>query len=87
MNPEYTQYAPSDITTVDMTNEDNPTPLSEFFLDADIRDIVEESINPADVNGTFATNFPELARKTWVGPNVSTWATGLWFPVAQEDQE
>ena len=80
LNPQYSDYPPRDITTRDATDPENIPSLDDFFLDNDIKELMEEDIDAINLNEHFYQNFPEFAEKCWAGPHVSQWARGLGFP-------
>jgi len=72
-DPRFSTYPPSDIDLIDLTNEDNPTALDEYFLDDTIKQMMEEDIPTENLDSEFATSFPEFARKCWRFNHISDW--------------
>ena len=80
MNPQFCDYPPHEITTIDATDPENVPSLDDFFLDNDIKDFMEEDVEALNLNANFYENFPEFAVKCWGGSNYSQWARSLGFP-------
>jgi hypothetical protein len=81
MDRNYSEYPPTDITTVDCTNEEEPHPLDTFFLDQDIIDIIKVDLEEQDLNSLFYSTYTTFARKIWSGAYYPEYArTQLGFP-------
>ena len=81
LDPANTRYPPADIETEDVTDPENPQPLDHFFMDENIKEFMEEDIESHQLNPSFVTNFPEVARLCWAHHHVSEWARTLGFPI------
>lgn len=69
----FSEYPPNRIDLVDLTDEDNPPALDEYFLDDDIKRFMEEDLPEARLDREFATNYPDFARKCWKYNHISSW--------------
>ena len=76
-DPRFTAYPPANIDLTDLTDEENPPALDEYFMNEDIKTLMEEDVEPQHLNNDFATTFPEFARKCWKFNHISDW--GLHF--------
>lgn len=77
---EFSRFPPDSIETTDVTGED-PEPLDNYFLNYDIKVMMEEDIDNEALNTAFFGNNEETALKCWSRPTSFQWATGLGFPV------
>ena len=73
MDERFNNYPPRNINLVDATDEENPPTLDEYFLDDDIKTLMEEDLNPGSLTSDFATEYPEFARRCWKYNHISTW--------------
>ena len=76
----YSTYPPETILTMDCSTDEDPPALDQFFLDQDIKSLMEEDIDAEHLDSNFYTNFPDFARKCWAGTHYSAWARGIGFP-------
>ncbi len=75
------QFPPSDITTHDAADPENPPPLDRYFMNETIKNFMEEDINETSLNESFVQEWPEIAAKCWASSQVSQWAYSLGFPI------
>ena len=80
MDDQFTKYPPSDITTIDATDLDNIPSLDHFFMDSDIRKILQQELSPNMLDCNFYTNYTDFATKCWSGVTDFFYATSLGFP-------
>jgi hypothetical protein len=81
LDRRYSEYPPSDILTMDCTNEEDPHPLDMFFLDQDIIDMLKVDVDEEDLTSQFYSTYPDFARKIWSGAYYPDYArTQLGFP-------
>ena len=80
MDRAYHRYVPNDVYIVDGTNEDNPHALDEFFMDDDIKRIMETDLEESALNSEFYETYTEFARKIYSGDYASAYAHSLGFP-------
>jgi hypothetical protein len=73
-------FPPTDITTMDLTDEQDPPALDMFLLDQDIETIIKQEFREEDLNEDFYTDYPDLARKLWGGNHYNDFARSLGFP-------
>ena len=81
MDPEYSEYPPKNIETVDAMKEDPEKfpALDEFFLDHDINAFLREDVESTELNEDFVENYPDFAAKCWSTMEPSKWARSLGF--------
>jgi len=79
-DPVHSRFPPQNIELVDATDEENPKSLDEYFMDADIKTLMQEDMEEGILNNTFFGTFTDFARKCWKYPFVSPWAMSLGFP-------
>lgn len=77
---EFTQFVPSEIATVDLSEDETPPPLDEFFLDRDIRKFVETEVDESFLNENFHQEHHDLAVKCWREEINFKFANELGFP-------
>ena len=73
-------WPPTDIITVDNTNEENPHSLDMFFMDNDIVEIVQREFAEEYLNQEFYSTYNSFALKLWSGTNYPEFARKLGFP-------
>ena len=62
-----------------MTDDDNLPSLDSFFMDDDIKNIMEQDIAEEELNNKFVLNYPSFANRVYAGNNYSDWARTLGF--------
>lgn len=75
---------------IDLTNENDPPALDEYFMDNDIKTFMEEDIHEDQLNSQFAINYPYFARKCWRYNYISEWGLqtlGFADLIHQEEQK
>ena len=80
MDPNNSRYPPAAITTTDITNDENPPSLDQFFMDNDIIQFIQTDLDPNDLTNEFFVRFPVLAHQLWAGQNYPDYARSLGFP-------
>lgn len=80
MSNSYSSWPPPNIVTSDETNEEDPAPLDDFFLDNEIQQYMEENIQAAVLNANFYEEHHEIAVKCWSNPTSLMWAHERGFP-------
>jgi hypothetical protein len=80
MDENFTDCPPSDIVTRDATEPDDLPSLDQFFLDTDIKRILQQELHENILNCTFFESYPDFAAKCWSGATDSSHATSLGFP-------
>ena len=86
----FTEYPPDDIDLIDLTNENDPPALDEYFMDNDIKTFMEEDTHEDQLNSQFAINYPYFARKCWRCNYISEWGLqtlGFADLIHQEEQK
>jgi len=81
MDEKHIQCVPDDVDAVDLSNEDDPPALDEFFLDRDIRRFMELDIDMSFLNETFCEEHEEVAKKCWSHHTNSKFAHSLGHPL------
>ena len=84
MDPQFTDYPPSDIETMDATNMEDPPALDEYFLDHGIKAFLTEDLEESDFDPGFYDRYTEFAQKCWSHSKPSKWALKLGFPDSTE---
>ena len=79
MDPKFARFPPSAIEQIDMTDEEDPSPLDEFFMDDEIEAFMKHEFEEENLDTDVVKNFPELAAKCWSGTHVSDFARSLGF--------
>jgi len=82
----FSQYPPPSIQTHDLTNEDDPAALDEYFTDGEIYSIMDEDVASGVLNNEFCAKMPDFARYCWKYNHFSGWARDtLGFSAFEED--
>ena len=76
----YSKYPTAAITTMDITNMENPQSLDQFFMDNDIVEFITTEFDADDLTTDFFIQFPVLASQLWAGQNYPDFARSLGFP-------
>ena len=80
MDNMFTKYPPNDIVTIDATDAENVPSLDQFFVDNDIKKILQQEISPNMLDCNFHANCTEFAAKCWSGATEFDYAISLGFP-------
>jgi len=81
MDNQHIQHVPGEIDTVDLSDEENPPALDEFFLDRFIRRFMELDIDNTFLNEKFCEEHEEVAKKCWSHHTNSKFAHSLGCPI------
>jgi len=77
---EFTQFVPAEIATIDLSEEETPPPLDEFFLDPHIKKFMETEVEESFLNQNFHSEHHDLAVKCWRGETNFKFAKELGCP-------
>jgi len=77
---EFIQFVPPEIATVDLSEEETPPPLDEFFLDRDIKKFMETEMEESILNESFCEDCHDLAVQCWRAGTNFKFAVELGHP-------
>ena len=83
MDSNFTDYPPSDITTIDATDEDDLPSLDQFFVNLDIKKIMQQELSSDILDCNFFQSYPDFAKKCWSGATNFVYALSLGFPTSE----
>lgn len=75
------RYPLRTVSIVDLTNDNDPIALDEYFMNNDIKNFMEEDLGPDVLNENFYKNYTSFAKVCWKYNHTSQWAEEkLGFP-------
>jgi hypothetical protein len=80
MDDNFTKFPPRDIVTRDATDPQDVPSLDQFFLDVDIKRILQQELSPNILDCNFYDAYSDFAFKCWSGPTSFSFAASLGFP-------
>jgi hypothetical protein len=77
----FSRYPPAQIETLDLTDYENvrPTPMDDYMMNGDIKDVLLHACDAADLNESFKDTWPETAKCIWQSSNVGEFGRALGF--------
>ena len=79
MDPKFSKYPPRQIDLRDLTSDDLPASFDTYLLDNDIQEIMKMSFAEEELDGEFASKYPDVANMCWRSQNYGQFARDLGF--------
>lgn len=78
MDKRFSLYPPENVLVEDLT-ENSKVAMDSMMMNDDIQARLEEDVDKEHLDADFKVDFPDCAKRCWLGEYVNEWAKGLGF--------